>query len=143
MSTAFASIVGAMVAKLGAAPAVSSQVYRARLRPLAQQHSDAVVVRLLSATPSMGAIAGGPVDWVTSVAVECYARTTSTTPDVAVDSLLGAVYAKLMSDTTLGGLCADLFPADAMADFDADGEQTACITLQFEVHHRTSNLILE
>lgn len=143
MSTAFSSIVGAMVAALETAPAVSNQVYRTRLRPLAKQHSDAAVVRFVSSQPSMGAITGAPVDWVTSIAVECYARTTTTTPDQAVDNLLAAIFAKLMSDTTLGGLCADLFPTDVMAEFDTDGEQTACITLHLEVHHRTSNLILE
>ena len=63
--------------------------------------------------------------------------------DQAVDSLLAAAFAKVMSDTTLGGLCGDLFPAGVTADFDADGEQTACITLHLEVQHRTSNLILE
>lgn len=143
MTTAFSSIVGAIVAKLQQAPAASQQVYRTRLRPLASQHSDAVVVRLVSSMPSMGAITGAPVDWITSIAVECYARTTITTPDQAVDSLLAAAFAKVMSDTTLGGLCGDLFPAGVTADFDADGEQTACITLHLEVQHRTSNLILE
>lgn len=142
MTTAFNAIVTAMVAALSAATAVSPNIFRARLRPMAEQHTTAVVVRLQDAQPQRFAIAGAPVDFDTTIAVECYARTSTTTADVAVDALVEAVYAKLAADTTLGGLVGDIFMQSANWDFDADGEQTACATLTFKVVHRTANLTI-
>lgn len=142
MSTAFAGIVAAMVDALSSAPAVSAQVYRARMRPMAQQHTTAVVVRIQDAQADRAAMQGAPVDFVTTIAVECYARSATQTPDLAVDDLLAAVYAKLAADSTLGGLVGDLYPSTLQYDFDTDAEQTACVTLTYQVVHRTANLSL-
>ena len=64
-----------------------------------------MVVRPLSSQVAEASLAPGyPVSWTSAIAVECYARSgTATAPDVAVDALLEAVYARLMADPTLGG----------------------------------------
>ena len=142
MTTAFASIVGAMVAALSAGTPVSPNIFRARLRPIAAQHNTAVVVRLIQPTPTRGPIKGAPVDWLVSVAVECYARSSTTTPDLAVDALVKAVYGRLMADSSLGGATSDLAEGPISYDFDADGEQTACAMLIFQASRRTSELTL-
>jgi hypothetical protein len=142
MTTAFAGIVGAIVTSLTATTPVSDNIFRARMRPIAAQHSTAVVVRLIQATPSRGPINGAPVDWLVSVAVECYARSATTTPDLAVDALVQAVYARLMADITLAGASSDLVCIQAGYDFDADVDQTACATLTFQARCRTAELAL-
>ena len=142
MSTIFAGIVSAMVSALSAAPAVSAQIFRARLRPLAQQHTTAVVVRVQESQAERAAMHGAPVDFTTTIAVECYARSATTSADLAADDLLAAVYAKLAADSTLAGLVGDLYPTAINYDFDADGEQTACVTLFYTVVHRAANLII-
>ena len=138
--TAFSTIVGAIVTALQGAPAVSPQVYRARMRPIAEQHTTAVVVRLQDAQAERFAINGAPVNQSTTIAVECYARSSTLDPDVAVDTLLADVYAKLAADTTLGGLVSDLFVTGIAWDFDMDAQHTACATLTCLVQHRTANL---
>ena len=131
MTTALATIVGTIVSTLSAATAVSSQIYRARMRPMAAQHTDAVVVRILSATPERMELSGAPIDFTTQIAVECYARSATTTPDLAADTLLANVYAVM--DLNLTGID---------YDFDADADSTACVTLMLQVRHRASSATL-
>ncbi|MDB5967333.1 MAG: hypothetical protein JWQ72_3833 [Polaromonas sp.] len=141
--TAFANILAGIVTKLAAAPAVSATIDRARLRPIPEATADAVVVRIESSTPDRFAILGGPTDWDTVIAIECYARSTGLTADQAIDALLGKVYARLAADTSLGGLVGDLTPTDLNYDFAAGADHMACATLTLKVLHRTTNQSLE
>lgn len=144
MTTAVAAVVSAMVATLQAAPAVSPQVHRARLRPMAADWATAVVVRPLSVAFEPFAIQHAPFNLDTQIAVECYARASAgTSGDAAVDALMQAVYARLMSDTTLGGLVGYLRPDRLDFDLDADGDNTACATFTFTVLHSAGNNTLE
>lgn len=144
MTTAVAAVVSAMVSTLQAAPAVSPQVHRARLRPMAADWASAVVVRPLSVAFEPFAIQHAPFNLDTQIAVECYARASAgTTGDAAVDALMQAVYARLMSDTTLGGLVGYLRPDRLDFDLDADGDNTACATFTFTVLHSAGNNALE
>lgn len=133
MTTMFSTIVAAMVAVLNAGTPVAPQVDRVRLRPMAKTTDRAVVVRPQEA--GAGAVAlypNQPVSWTSVISVECYARSSAgTAPDVAVDSLLGDVYERLMADPTLGGAVLSLDPKSLTWDFDVDAEQTACATLVF------------
>ncbi|EJL77356.1 hypothetical protein PMI15_04678 [Polaromonas sp. CF318] len=143
--TAFGTIVAAIVTALQAATAVSAVVDRARLRPVTEDMADAVVVRIQGANNiERFAIRNAPVDWDTGIAIECYARHTSTTSgDAAVDALLAKVYARLAQDPTLGGLVMDLMPTELEYDFAAAAENLCCVTLTLKVMHRTNNLTLE
>jgi hypothetical protein len=145
MTTAFSTIVAAIVAALQATTPVSAVVDRARLRPLTEGMTDAVVVRIQGAANiERFAIRNAPVDWDTNIAIECYARHTSTTSgDAAVDALLSSVYARLAQDPTLGGLVMDLMPAELEYDLAAAAENLCCVTLTLKVMHRTNNLTLE
>ena len=144
MTTRTAQIVGALVAALQASPAVSANVFRARTRPIAADASTAVVVRVQSSTINPGVITGAPMDFDTQVAIECYVRSrTGTDPDVAADALLSAAYNRVLLDTTLGGLAGNVLPTGLTYDFDADGEQTTCVTLALQITHRSQNLTLD
>lgn len=134
MTTLVSNAVAAIVAALNAGTPVAPQVARVRLRPLAATQALAVVVRPLQSDAAVNSTSPDlPVGWTSAISVECYARTSAaTTPDVAVDSLLEAVYGRLMADTTLGGVVLSLAPQSISWDFDADGEQTACATLVFQ-----------
>lgn len=144
MTTAVAAVVAAMMATLQATPAVSPQVHRARLRPMAADWTAAVVVRPLSVAFEPFSIQHAPFNLDTQITVECYARANAgTSGDAAVDALVQAVYARLMSDTTLAGLVGDLRPDRLDFDLDADGENTACATFTFTVLHSAGNNTLE
>lgn len=140
MSTIVNQVVTAMLAALQSAPAVSTQIGRVNLRPIAQATSQAVVVRPVgSEVVEASMISSMPISWTTVIAVECYSRSSgATAPDQSVDALVEAAYLRLMSDPTLGGIVLGLQPQNLHYDFDADGDKTACATLVFNARHRAS-----
>lgn len=129
----------AMVAALTSAPAVCAHVERGRRRAVAQDVDLAIVVRPVQSEVTQSALAyGTPVTWLTSVAVECYARSgASVAADLAVDPLIDSAYARLLADPTLGGAVVVIKPQGIGYDFDSDGQQTTCATLVFHIVHRT------
>lgn len=139
MTTAFASVVGAIVAALQQSPAVSARVDRVRLRPIAKDSATAVVVRPSGAKADNSVGQGVVGVWATSVNVECYARANTTiSPDVAVDALLQDVATRLYQNSSLGGLVGGLDLTTVDYDFDVDGENTACVTLTYQIQHATA-----
>lgn len=141
--TIFAGVVSAVVAALGSGSPVSSNIFRARVRPLAEGWTTAVAVRLQGAELARFTMRGAPINVDTQLVVECYARSSALQPDQAADALLGSVYARLAADPTLGGLAADIEPQSLEYDFDAMADNTACISITYLVRHRAASLNLE
>lgn len=136
--TAFAQAAAAMQAALQRAPAISPNVFRARARVVPEQMVTAIVVRPLRAEREGAAGRGTPALWATGLALECYARGTQSAPvDQAVDALLDSAVERLMEDPSLGGLVGFIDPRSIDWDFDVDGAQTACATVNFFVRHAT------
>lgn len=134
MSTVIAAATSAFMAALSAAPAVAPVVDRIRLRPQSDAVRAWVVVRPDGAMAAEKLQTGQVVAWVVQMAVECNAKsTTSMAPDLAVDDLAAATYARLMQDTTLGGAVRHIEPVSVAYDFDVDGEQTSSATFVFRV----------
>ncbi len=132
--------VTAIVLALKSAPAVAP-VERVTLRPMAQSVTRQIVVRPHGSEATETDFNGQPIRWTTQIAIECYARATAPmSPDVAVDALLDAAYARLLSDPTLGGAVIALLPQSVTFDFDVDAEKTACATLVLHAQHRANPL---
>jgi hypothetical protein len=138
-----ATAVAAIVSSLQAAPPVAPQLYRVRRRRLKDDTTTAVVVcPLQTEVLEPPQFSGQPIAWQAVVAVECYAKAApGQSPDVAVDDLTTAVYARLMADPTLAGACNLLQPLGLAYDFDADGDQTACATFTFSVRSIVSSAV--
>ena len=132
--------VTAIVALLQAAPAVAPVVGRVRMRPMAQSGTTQVVVRPVDTQVQEASMTSGyPNSWDTRLGVECYARAAAgQAPDVAVDSLVEAVYSRLMANPTLAGAVIQLQPQALGYDFDADGETTVCATFVFTARQRST-----
>ena len=143
MSTVFAGVVGAMVQALQSGTPVSDYISRARIRPLAEEWQTAVVVRLQEAQFDRMASFGAPLNTDTTVVVECYARSSSLSPDLAVDQIMQDTYARLAADPTLGGLVADCQPTGINFDFEQDQDRMGCALMTYVVRHRTQSLNLE
>lgn len=138
MTTAFSALAAGIVTLLEAAPAVSPRITRAATQPLPEQAANMVVVRLIGSTGDAYAQAGAPVNWDTTIAVECYARATADAPDTAVDALLQAVAARILADETLGGAAAGLANERRIEwDFESHGQNVACATFTFTARHTT------
>lgn len=142
MSTAFAQIVGAVIAALKASPAVCPLVDRARSTVVPEQAEKAVSVQWEGAQPDLATIFGAPIDWQSRLTIECFARSVTESGDLAVDPLLEAVTTRLARDPTLGGLVGDLRIAGLEAENTAEGKKTGWVRLTYIADHRTYNGIL-
>jgi hypothetical protein len=145
MSTAFSKIVSAVMEVLAVEPAVcdSNAIYRARAAAIPDQDKEAVSVQWERGLPKPGTIFRAPIDWDIQITVDCFARSTQETGDVAVDALLKKVYARLAEDPTLGGLLDDLVIAGVEAENTNEGKKTGWVRLTYIAQHRTQNLNLE
>lgn len=139
MKTAFARIVTAVIDALQAAPAVCDRIDRARATLVPEQAEQAVSVQWEQALPEGATIAGAPVDWQTRISVECFARSTQQSGDLAVDDLIAAVAERLAQDTTLGGLVSDLRIAGLEAENSVEGKKTGWVRITYIADHRTEN----
>lgn len=142
MSTSFSKVVSAVMATLSANPRVCKSIYRARAFAIPDQDDEAISVQWDQGLPRAGTIAGAPIDWQTRISVDCYARGTSGSGDVAVDPLLEKVYERLAADPTLGGMVDDLVIAGIEAENTAEGKKTGWVRLTYVAEHRTENSLL-
>lgn len=138
MTTAVATVIGAIVSALKTAPYVSDHVLRSSLRTLPAEWPTAVVVRPMGTEVDQFAAGQNTFGiWVTSVAVECHARG-STTPDLVIDTLLQATANRLLADRSLGGTVGGLDIVAIHYDFDAAADITACATITLTIRHATA-----
>jgi hypothetical protein len=144
MSSKFSQIVDAFVSALSAAPAIAASVERERTRPIADDEVSAINVYWAGSDGNNGTITGAPVDWITQISVECYARSTTLTGLQAIDPIMSAIYARLKANESLSGLVQMIGePAFSDTNFEAQGARTGSVRMTFPVMHRTTNLILE
>jgi hypothetical protein len=133
-------IVAAVKAQLLVVPAITPKVHRGRKRPIGADVAQAINVRFSGATPGApGPMMGSPVDWVTVVIVECYARASAAqSGDEAALLLHTQAHDRLMSDPTLGGLADDVLPPTMQADDEELDETLGCLIAAYQVVHRTA-----
>ena len=134
-----------VIAALAAAPAVAGGLIRANAsRPLPASASSAVVVRLAQSR-AVNQLLGGPIDWTTTLQIECLARAASGSADpvAAVDALLETVWARLatLPAASLGAMDVRVAPA---IDWQIDDSETPAVaaTITLQVMHRTQSAAL-
>lgn len=144
MATAFSDITEAIIATLRADPAIlpAAAIFRARERAVPDKMEQAINVQWVRGDPDPGAIHGAPVDWQSTVIVECYASSVTESGDQAIDPLLEKVYDRLAGDTTLGGLVDDLGVPALAAEFGVEAKKTGWVQMTYVVKHQTTNLKL-
>ena len=144
MTTPVSAVVTAVMAALQTAPAVAAQVARVRLRPFDAQTNSAVVVRPISVQCEDSTINQvAPDVWAVRLAVECYSRSTGAADvDAAVDALVKAVYARMMTSSVVSAAAPHgLTPQGVNYDFDVAGEDFVCATFVFEARAGSAALL--
>jgi hypothetical protein len=146
MTTQHLQMAKAMVALLLLDPPIAGgRIYRARTRPIGSDAPNGVVVRLERSASQLGSVLGARTSWSTLIAVECYARIDGDAPDAAADPIVEAVFERLASDPSLGGVAMDTEPleGDTLSwDFDEFENKLACVTAKFLVRHQTTGRTL-
>lgn len=137
------AIVQAVLAALRTVPAVTSGPIDEDLDALAiaDETTQAISVSLVGSDPqNPAAIFGHPVDWISTLVVECYARRDSAVvlTGRASRALHAAAYARLMADPTLGGVADDLREPSIAIDNAVLDTRMGCCTGTYPVLHRTA-----
>jgi hypothetical protein len=141
--TVFIDIVSAIIALLNAGTPVSPMITRARDKAIPETEPNAINVQFDAAQPAPGVLFGAPVDWTSRIIIDCYARSISTSGDLAVDPLLSSVYARIAADTTLSGKVANIGVPQIETEYDSQGQKTGWIRMTYLIEHRTTHLTLE
>lgn len=143
MTTSFSQIIDAFVSVLSASVAVSASISRSRTSVISEDETSAINVTWEGSKPERSTIAGAPIDWVSRIVVECYARSETQTGDIAIDPLLLAVYERLANNRTLSGLVDDIGEPLIEPWFDAQETRTGGVRLTYLVEHSTESFNLE
>jgi hypothetical protein len=140
------TILAAVLAALRAAPAVTTGSIEEDVDALAlpEGKAESVSVSLVGSTPVSASINNAPVEWTTQIMIECAARADGrTVAGRASRALHAAVYARLMSDTTLAGKAHHVLDPQISQDRALADTRIGITSGLYTVLHRTAGLTLE
>jgi hypothetical protein len=124
-------------------PVTTAPIARQRVRPMPAGVAQMVSLRIVrsraeplflgDAEPG----AAGPLQWQSSVGIECVARATGNTdPDEAVADLLASVHARITGDAVLRASPYQVHPAFSLEwDQDELDERLGAVTCLYTVRH--------
>lgn len=145
MATAFLGLVQQVVALLAAAPAIADEVTLNRQTPVPRPRGSLINVVLDLSKGQRAAVAAGPMDFTTRVAVEIYRQhDTGTEGAAAVDPYLQAAYERLIGQGSALALGVEevLPDPDIAWDFAEGDKPVASVTFSVLIVHRTEALTL-
>jgi hypothetical protein len=137
----------AVVTLLTAAPALAGGNVKANaVRPVAAQHTSAVVVRMLQSRADTPRMLGAGYEWQTLMLVECMARAagSASEPHAAVDALLEAAWARIAAwqpAANLGVIDVRMTPEISWQAEDGD-VPIVTATISAVIQHRTKSTSL-
>ena len=148
MTTQHMEIVQAIAQRLQDDPAiVADRIYVNRRRPLGNDKTRAIVVRLGRALSHEVKQLGGRTTWDTLIEIECYGRDgADEVPGTVADQVLEAVFDNLDAGAGLGYGVMDIEPlaGDTLAwDFEELDNSVACVSARFVVKHQTTGRTLK
>lgn len=137
-------IVSLIVAIGRAAPAVAELVDDHSTRPLPAELASRVMVRAASSSGQQIVIgAQAPIDVATQVHLQCVARApagSGLSPQQAVDPVVAAMHARLMSDTTLPAAGYEIdYAFDWVWDEDEMDESIGSVRAVYTLRHRAAH----
>lgn len=143
MELAFDQVVAAFVAKLEELPAVCNTILNSDDRPIGDDVTEAVNVFFDVSQPQPLTINGAPIDWVTRITVDCFARSKTLPGRKAPSALAKKVFERLAVDPMLGNEDWYIGLPSIETDADAQSQRAGMMRLTYRVEHRTSANILE
>ena len=129
-------IIAALKTTLAGTTGVSTRIYRSRIEPITNGESPAIVIEPVTDEPSINSSNYLKIDWTLRLRIVVIVR--GTIPDKVSDPTVESLFAKVLTDTTVGGLARDIRPATQSFEvLDAD-EPAGLITCEFEIDYQTS-----
>ena len=141
------AIVSAIVSALLASPPLAGGrvAEEAAFDALPEGVAQAISVAMVRSLAQAVLVGGGaPIDWRTTVRIQCLARADAAGAGGRASRALHAqVYARLMADPTLGGLAGFIEPPALASDTELLGSRLGALTADYVVSHRTSATALD
>ena len=136
MATKREQIIAALKTSLANTTGVSTRIYRSRIEPITNGESPAIVIEPIEDEPNINSASYLKIDWTLRIRIVVIVR--GTIPDNVADPTVESLFAKVLTDTTVGGLARDIRPATQSFEvLDAD-EPAGIITCEFEIDYQTS-----
>lgn len=111
----------------------NSNIYRSRHAAFARAETPAIVIEPVSDTPDNPNI--HRLQWVLTFQVAIIFR--ADIPDESADDTVASVHSKIMADSTLQTLVADLVPGPTDWDFEQADKQLVIVKMQFRASYQT------
>lgn len=142
------AVIAGALAVLRQAPAVTTGPLAEDIdvRSLGEDVTEAVSLSLTGSEPqNPTAIFGHPIDWVSTLQVEAYARSDSASAlgGRASRALQAKVYARLMANPSLGGAADDIRAPTLNTEGAVLDTRMGCCTASYPVLHRTQARTLD
>ena len=128
-------ILAAIKATLVNVPGVLPEnIFRSRVEPCTRGRAPAISVEPVADSPSQNVVPY--LDWSLTVRVSIIVR--GDVPDQVADPIIQDVHAKIMADTSLGGLSMDLEPSGVSYEILEGDQPIGIVSLDYRVQYRTS-----
>lgn len=134
MATKREQIMQAVMAALSGTTGVGSRIYRSRADKFSA--SEAPALNVLPDNEDPAEYTTGKVDAKLAIEVQVYHRSSSTPPDQLADPVVEDVHARMMADSTLGGLAIDISENGTSWDFDESDRTQLLVRMRFVIWHR-------
>lgn len=133
MSSIREQILVKIVTVLAGTSGVGSNIFRSRVIPLTRTDAPSIVVRPSNGMEHVTLLGSLVAERLLSVDIEIYVR--GDPADSLVDPIISSAHAKIMADTTLGGLCARITEQGSQwADKEAD-LTAGVLTVQYQIKY--------
>ena len=129
-------ILSALQTTLAGTTGVSTRIYRSRIEPITNGESPAIVIEPVTDEPSINTSSYLKIDWILRVRIVVIVR--GTIPDQAADPTVQSLFAKVLTDPTIGGLAKDIRPATQTFETLEADTPAGLITCEFEIEYRTA-----
>jgi hypothetical protein len=128
-------------------PALSAVSIRlAERRPMAEDVNRQIRIFHEQSDPEQAQIKGAPLDWRTSLRIECIGRevlSPAQDADSVADSLVGEVFKAVMADVSLGGRVQNIEPGPVPTTEEEADKSVSAIQTIFYFVHRTQEHTIE
>ena len=95
----------------------------------------AIVIEPITDEPTVSSSTYLKIDWTLRIRVVVVIR--GTTPESIGDGTIESLHAKMLTDTTIGGLAKDVRPSTQTFEFIEGDQPSGVITCEYEIDYRT------
>jgi|TARA_B100001093_G_scaffold341067_1_gene325821 hypothetical protein len=128
-------ILAAVKTNLANTTGVADRIYRSRVEPIARGETPAIVIEPITDEPTVSSSTYLKIDWTLRIRVVVVIR--GTTPESIGDGTIESLHAKMLTDTTIGGLAKDVRPSTQTFEFIEGDQPSGVITCEYEIDYRT------